>query len=490
MKLEFKSHQREAFEFAKDRTFFANFDDMGLGKSLVELARIHYLWKTLQITGAVWITPKSITHDVLRHIELGWPDEDPKPDVLIWRKSDSLAYAKAFNSLLGDGSRLRLFICNVEGFSSPTLEPYIKKFTQAHLGKNFVVVDEASRIKERSSLRTKRVLKLFSGYRFRDIMTGSPVLNTPTDLWAPCRLLSPMALGVGIGGNFYSFRARYSVLKTDLIWAKGPLGPEQRPIKIVAGYRNLDELAQRLTTFSVRRTAEEVLDLPDRRYEVRHVELTQEQEKLMKTLKKDLRVLINETTVKVTNVLGLMAKMHQVVLGFLKDADGTQHRVPSHRLRELGNVLEEVRGKVIIWASHHASIEMISDHLAAEYGPESFVTYYGETANGDRAENLDKFRDLSVCRFLVANPTVGGIGLTLTEACTCVYWNNTFRLEDRLQSERRVWRIGQERPVLYVDLLSPKTIDDVIFQALESKVDISKMTMGDIDRLKQLVEDV
>lgn len=488
MKLELKPHQKEAFEFSKDRIYFANFDDMGLGKTLTELARIHYLWKLGKITGVVWITPKSITHDVAEHVETGWPDEDPPPELLVWKRTDSITYAKRYQSLLQVGGPLKLFVINVEAFSSASIEPWVLKFSRAHHLKNFVVVDEASRIKERSAIRTKRILKLLSGYAYRDIMTGSPVLNTPTDLWAPCKLLSPAALGLSVGANFYAFRARYSEMRTDLIWVKTAYGPKQRAIPTLVGYRNLPDLADRLKRFSVRRTAEEVLDLPPRRYIVRHVELTQDQIRLVDRLKRELRVLINDAKVQVTNVLSLMAKLHQVLLGFLIDEDGSLHMVRSHRLTELDNVLEEVQGKVIIWATHHASIDLLMRHLRATHGDESVVDYYGETSDADRPANLDKFRNRTACRFLVANPTVGGIGLTLTAACTCVYWNNTFRLEDRLQSERRVWRISQERPVLYIDLICPKTLDETILKALQDKVDVSQLTLGDRERIRRLFE--
>jgi len=487
MKLELKPYQQKIFEFCKDREFFANNCEMGLGKTLVELSRIHYLFQRELITGVVWITPKSIMHDLYEHLEKSWPNDTPVR-VLLWRAIDTQKYATEMNAMMQDGGALKILVANTEAFSSARIEKTIRHFSKAHK-KKLVVIDEASRIKERTSLRTKRILNLFHDYSYRDILTGSPVLNTPEDLWAPCHLLSPTALGPAVGRNFYTFRARYSELKLESIWVKGPRGPVQRSFKTVVGYRNLEELSERLKTFSVRLTAEEVLDLPPRRYEVRYVDLTDEQKRAAHKLEQDLYLLLQGgSEVKITNVLAQMAKLHQVILGFIQDDIGGRHLLKSNRLTELGHVLDEVGGKVIIWASHHFSIELIKSFLEGAYGVGSVIDYYGLTPQEQRASNLEKFRMDSKCRFMVANPEVGGIGLTLTHAATCVYWNNTFSLEDRLQSEARIWRISQEKPVLYVDLIAKGTLDEKIFLALKDKVDISKLALGDKQRLLDLVK--
>jgi SNF2 family DNA or RNA helicase len=486
MKLELKPYQQEIFDFCKDREFFANNCEMGLGKTLIELARIHHLFTEGKITGVVWITPKSIMHDLYEHLDKSWPDETPIK-VLLWKAVDTIKYAAEMDEMLVAGGPLKILVANTEAFSSARIEKTIKRFSAAHPGK-LVVVDEASRIKERTSLRTKRILALFHRYPYRDIMTGSPVLNSPEDLWAPCHLLSPTALGPAVGRNFHSFRARYAELKRESIWVKGPRGPVQRAFNVVVGYRNLDELAERLKTFSVRLTSEEVLDLPPRRYEVRHVDLTDEQKRLAHGLEQDLYLMLQDgSEVKITNILAQMAKLHQVILGFIQDDTGGRHVLRSNRLTELRHVLDEVGGKVIIWASHHFSIELIKSFLEGTYGAGSTIDYYGLTPQDERATHLARFRDDPRCRFMVANPEVGGIGLTLTHACTCVYWNNTFSLEDRLQSEARIWRISQEKPVLYVDLIAKGTLDEKILAALKDKVDVSKSTLGDKKRLLDLI---
>ena len=82
-------------------------------------------------------------------------------------------------------------------------------------------------------------------------------------------------------------------------------------------------------------------------------------------------------------------------------------------------------------------------------------------------------------RFFVGQPRTGGYGITLTEATTVVYFSNSYDLEIRLQSEDRAHRIGQKKPVTYIDIVSPNTVDEKILQALEEKNILAGQVLGE-----------
>ncbi|MFN9900943.1 MAG: C-terminal helicase domain-containing protein, partial [bacterium] len=91
----------------------------------------------------------------------------------------------------------------------------------------------------------------------------------------------------------------------------------------------------------------------------------------------------------------------------------------SDKFDELLAALEEVDGKVIIWANYTYDIQMIERALAKEYGPETVRTYYGETSPDARQQMVKDFQDPDhSLRFFVGQPRTGGYGLTLTEAHT------------------------------------------------------------------------
>jgi len=154
--------------------------------------------------------------------------------------------------------------------------------------------------------------------------------------------------------------------------------------------------------------------------------------------------------------------------------------IPSNRVAELLSIVEETDGKVIIWATYRHDIIAIKTTLQTEYGMESVGTYFGDTDEDERQRVIAEFQDPeSKLRFFVGNPSTGGYGLTLTAASVVVYYSNSFDLEKRLQSEDRAHRIGQRKNVTYIDLITPKTVDEKIVKALRDKIDISTQVLGE-----------
>jgi len=143
------------------------------------------------------------------------------------------------------------------------------------------------------------------------------------------------------------------------------------------------------------------------------------------------------------------------------------------------DVLEEVEGKAIIWAHWQRDVKIIKDALSKEYGPGSVVDYYGLTPQDQRQKNKDNFQIKDDVRFFVGTPQTGGYGITLTSANTVIYYSNGYDLEKRLQSEDRAHRIGQHKPVTYVDIIADKTVDQKIVKALKNKINIASKIMGE-----------
>ena len=139
-----------------------------------------------------------------------------------------------------------------------------------------------------------------------------------------------------------------------------------------------------------------------------------------------------------------------------------------------------MEGKVIIWSRFRHDILKIQSKLAQIYGPSSVVTYFGDTTMADRDNAIARFQDSAdPTRFFVSNPQTGGMGLTLHAAKNVIYYSNDFNLESRVQSEDRAHRVGQQNKVLYVDLVSPNTVDVHIVKTLVSKNKLANITLGE-----------
>ena len=249
----------------------------------------------------------------------------------------------------------------------------------------------------------------------------------------------------------------------------------------ITGYRRLDELNERLDNISNRILKEDCLDLPEKTYVTRSVALSDEQERLYIQMKKlALAQFDNGELATTASVLTQLMRLKQICCGFLKTVEGEIQEIRNNRLEELMNVLSETNNKVIIWATFTHDIHRIVDEIKKVYGDDSVAAYHGETLQDDRQAIVKTFQDKeSPLRFFVGQPRTGGYGITLHAANTVVYYSNSFDLEIRLQSEDRAHRIGQKKAVTYVDLITPKTVDEKIRKALRKKINIATEIMGE-----------
>jgi len=249
----------------------------------------------------------------------------------------------------------------------------------------------------------------------------------------------------------------------------------------IVKYQRLDELREKIKSFSTRILKSECLDLPEKLYTKRTVAMTMEQMKAYTEMKKEaMTILENEKMMSATTVLTQLIRLHQITCGHVKTDDGDVMAIKNNRIQELLNVLEETNGKVIIWAVYRYDIQTIEKSIGDIYGKGSVASYYGDTKDVDRQHIVDRFQDSdSSLRFFVGNPKTGGYGLTLTASHTVIYYSNDYSLEVRMQSEDRAHRISQTSKVTYVDLIAEGTVDERIVKALNNKIDLASQVMGE-----------
>jgi SNF2 family DNA or RNA helicase len=468
MNYKFKSkpfaHQSKALEMSWDKEVFAYFMEMGTGKSKVLIDNIAILYNAGKINGALIIAPKGVyknwfDSEIPNHL----PDYVEKK-MGLWKTDPN---AKDLKPLFSTGAELHILIMNVEAFSTKKGVDFAKKFLSCH--KTIIGIDESTTIKNPMAKRTRAIIELGLKCKFKRILTGSPVTKSPLDLFSQCYFLSPFLLG---HESFYTFKTRYAITKQ--------VNVSGRMIQLVVGYRNLPELSEKVKPFSYRVLKDDCLDLPKKTYMKRIVQLTDEQKRLYKTMKEKAIAFLNGKMVSTAAVITQLMRLHQITCGHFKSDDGDVQDVKSNRLNELMDVLEEVEGKAVIWAHYRYDIEKIVESIIKQYGENSVVTYYGDTSTEDRQLAIKKIQDPnSPVRFIVGTPQTGGYGITLTGASTMIYYSNGYDLEKRQQSEARIDRIGQEKPMTYIDIIAEGTVDDKIVQSLRKKVNIATEIMGE-----------
>lgn len=252
-----------------------------------------------------------------------------------------------------------------------------------------------------------------------------------------------------------------------------------RKVERVVGYRNLDELRQKIDKFSFRATKDQCLDLPPKIYETVTVQMSDEQQAAYSSMKKYALSRVSDTQwATAKNAVGVLMKLHQITLGQLIDEQGVTHQLPCNNLEVLSDVIDEMIGKVAIWCPYRHSVASIVNHLRKRYPERVVVEYHGGVPVGLRPHIVKAFQDEDA-DFFVGTQATGGYGITLTNCRNVIYYGNSFDLEHRLQSEDRFHRDGQHWPVTYVDFVTPRTVSTKILKVLQAKKDIAHELMGD-----------
>ena len=463
------AHQVTALERGWQRPEFGLFMEMGTGKSKVLIDNLGMLYQKKEINFALVIAPKGVYRNwVDKEIPEHMSDDIPHR-VIRWVASPNKTQQAEMRSVGEEFDGLTIFVMNVESFSS------VKGRTAGEwMGRTFgrnglIAIDESTTIKNHKAKRTKALMKIASAFKYKRLLTGSPVTKSPMDLYSQCEFLRPGLLGYD---SYYAFQGRYAVVQRKTMGSHA--------FQQIVGFRNLDELTFKIDQFSYRVLKQDCLDLPDKIYTVRYVGLTKEQRDMYNSIKQHALVMLDNGELSTAPaVITQMLRLQQILSGHLKTDDGDTIYFDSKRMDALKEILEEHDGKAIIWSRFRYDIRQITKMLNDTFGQGCAASYYGDTSDDERQRAVDNFQNSEHLKFFVGNPSTAGYGLTLTEADLVIYYANDFNLETRAQSEDRAHRIGQKNNVTYVDLISEGTIDERIVKSLQSKIDIGAKVLGE-----------
>jgi SNF2 family DNA or RNA helicase len=454
----FKHQRQSLIEGAKPYNF-AYFMEMGTGKTKVAIDNAAYLYQAQKIDYVFVIAPNSVYQNWKKEIDIHCPEET---NIYVWKVSKD----KIFKM---DPNKLTFVLMNVEALSHASGKKWLESKLQKHGMRSMIILDESTSIKNLKASRTKAIIKIGQLARFKRILTGSPITKSPLDLFSQCAFLDKKLLGYE---NFTVFKSKYAVMYSI---ERGGYS-----IQIPKYYVNLEELEFKLKNFSYRVRKKDCLDLPEKMYVQRYVDMPEEQRQAYDRLKITAMTIMQDEEVSYNNKLTELLKLQQVTNGFVKTDEGNIVDFKTNaKLKELMSIIEETQDKCIIWANYVHNIESIKSKLAETYGTDSVVSIYGKDSVEDRNQAVENFQNKDEYRFLVGNPTVGGYGLTLTAAKYVIYFSNSYNLEVRQQSEDRAHRIGQKSQVTYIDIICRDTIDQMVLHNLENKIELCAKTLGE-----------
>lgn len=456
MKLPIKAnpyqHQKIAFNFAlqklEEQGCAALLMDMGLGKSLTSIAITGQLFNDKKIERVLVICPTSIIGVWLEEFKK-FADFDYCIEAII---GTTMSKRKDKLKLLCHKIGLKVAIINYEATWRMEKELNIYK-------PDIIICDESQKIKNPSASQSKTIHRLGVKAKYKIILTGTPVQNSPMDVFSQWKFLDPNIFGL----SFYAFRNHYAVM--------GGYYNHQ-----ILRYKNMDELTSKAHSVAYRITKEEALDLPEQIFLNRYCELESTARKIYDTVAKESYAELMDGEITATNVLTKLMRLSQIAGGHVKDDEGRMQVISKSKLNELKDIMEDViidnKKKLVIFARFIPEIESIKS-LAREMDIRySYIT--GEIKTEERSEMCSKFQNDNNIKLFIAQIQTAGLGITLTAADTAVFYSLDFNYANYSQAIARTHRIGQKNTCTYINLIATETVDEKILKALESKQDIAK----------------
>lgn len=454
------AHQYNALDAAYTKKAFGFFMDMGTGKTKVIIDLMNHYFKKGEVKTVIILCPNSLKST--------WRDQivmhsKNKVDISVVDSQNRYIYK------IPTTENLKFYVCNLEALSREKKSGRFYSFLLDELKKEAntaIVCDEAHFIKTHSSNRTINAIELASYAKYRYALTGTPITQGIMDLYSIFEFLDKTILGAG---SFYSFRNRYAVMGG---WNN----------KQIVDYKNIEELTQIIEPHIFQVKKEDCLDLPPKVFLTREVDLMPEQRHIYNMIRKTSAYIFDEGNQAIVckNILDKYLKYQQIVSGFIVEENEKDERATpkalmepkkNPKIKELCNIIDENPQKsVIVWCKFVWEVHEISMVLNDKYGAVSM--FYGGLTVSEREESVTAFLE-GETKYFVAIQQVGGTGLTLNVSDLVVYFSNTFKYADRVQSEDRCHRIGQTKTVTYIDLIANDTVDKRILTALENKQNIS-----------------
>jgi SNF2 family DNA or RNA helicase len=440
-----------------------------------------------KIDAAIVVCPNSLKNnwgnsDYGQIVVHGWDGLDHT--VYIMRSGKKIIPLKEFK----DADMIWVMV-NYESVWRNKTETWLRAFMERF--RTVMVLDESQRIKNPGSSQSKGCIRLAAYAKRRYIMTGTPVTKSPLDFWAQFRFLDASITGHRI---FNTFRLRYAQLKEQIVPNKskkkltkwGKPQPKTHTIQVVDGYKNMDDLLARVGPYYRRVEKKDCLDLPEKVYMRREVELNKEQQAAYKAMSDKLVIEFEGVRVKAPIALTKMLRLLQITSGYVTQ-DGLCHMLgKSPKLTEMVEVMEEHNGQLVVFFREHPERIMLQEALTSK--GISFAAIHGGVKEIIRTDIQQDFQRTSKYKVILANVSIGGIGLDLTAADLVLYNSNSHSLEHRWQSEDRVMRIGQGKKCTYMDFLAClpgpiMTLDHQVLRALENKVNLADLVVKNVDDL-------
>lgn len=451
------NHQIAALDAVHGSEYFGLLMEMGTGKTKVLIDEIN--WSESQ--RVLIVCPKSVIGTWKRELQ----KHSKKPFFFRRLRSHDLGVEDLLDGLHAK-EKIKIWATNYERVIA-NLDG-LKR-----MGFDILIADESTYIKEIRTKRTKAMIELAETCKRRFIMTGTPAGNNLLDLFAQFEFLQPGILGFSTFNAFKKYYGRFTITHGGFD-------------KLI-GYKGMEELKMRMANCSFVVKKKDCLDLPEKIFEERYVEMGKVQRELYEQMLSiaiaDIEGSLSpDSTVQATVVIVQLLRLSQICCGYLRTISGDTKAIPDGNVKAeaLKEIIEAIdpEEKICIWARFRWDIEQICNTLRKM--KISYCCITGKESEKQRDYAIESFESDIGCRVIVGEPGCGGMGVTLIGSpkrpCTnVIYYSNDFSMLKRAQSEDRSHRIGIKLPVTYIDIVCEDSIEERICTVLQKKKELNEM---------------
>lgn len=329
-----------------------------------------------------------------------------------------------------------------------------------------LVLDELAVYRNGSSQRSKMVRKLAARMQWVWGMTGTPIPNEPTDVWAQARIITPDS----VPKYFGRFRDELMTKVSQFRYV-----PKHDAVE-----RAFDVLQP-----SVRFTLDDVMELPQCIERTIDVDLGPKQSKVYKSLLEHAHAAIDKNEITAANAGAVMMKLLQVSCGWVYSGESTVALDGDARVQALLDAIEASERKVLVFVNFKHALSGLSEVLTREGYDHAVVS--GDTPASQRGDIFNAFQNSTKYKVLLAHPQCLAHGLTLTAAATVVWFNPTTSLEIYEQANARVSRVGQTHKQLVLHLQG-SPVEKKIYTLLRSKQRVQNKLLELIEGASEEIE--
>lgn len=420
-----------AFASIHRRAYILN--DLGTGKTCSALWAADWLMKVGAIRKVLIVCPLST-------MERTWGDElfGSFPD-----RSFAMVYGDTKRRLRELARDVDFYVINHHGIKIKQVLAALKKRPDIDL----IVIDELATFRNTRNDMWKAMNAVVKTRSWVWGMTGTPTPNAPTDAYGQVKLITP--------DNVPKY---YGAFRDSVMRPAGPYGFVPREDAMDTVYRAMQP--------AVRFDRDDCVDLPPCMYSTRHCEMGPEAAKAYKEMRLSLMTVSEGDTIAAANEAIKAAKLVQIACGVAYGRNHTEVMFPvASRIEALREVVEESKGKVIVFVPFTAALHMIRDEIA------KFATVEvieGSVSKAERDRIFYEFQNSPDPRVLLAQPRAMSHGLTLTESNTVVWYAPPTSNETYQQANGRITRPGQKNDQFIINL-EGTPIERVMYKRLETR---------------------